>query len=60
MNFFNVFKKPLAQEIVTNDFAAHQKLLLEHEHAAAYHQKMVEYYRASLKRLQTYSEEGVK
>jgi hypothetical protein len=56
----DMFKQKSAATLVEEDLLSYEKLLLEHEHAMAYHKQMVDYYRNGLKRLQTYAENGVK
>jgi hypothetical protein len=49
---FNPFHKPVAQDIIRNNLKEYERSLLQHEAATSYSQKMVEYYRDGIKRLQ--------
>lgn len=57
---FKVFKRTTAETLVVDDIEEAKQKLLQHEHQSAYHSKMVDFYRASLKRLEGYAETGVK
>lgn len=51
IHMLNPFYKPQAIDLMAKMVEDYERHLLEQENAAAYHAKMVEYYRDSLKRL---------
>ena len=54
MNFLasiNPFRKPAAVDLVKTNLEDYERLLVIQEAAAAYHFKMVEYYREGIQRL---------
>jgi hypothetical protein len=52
IKLFNPFLQPLTQDIIRTSLIEYERSLLEHEAATSYSQKMVEYYRDGIKRLQ--------
>lgn len=52
IKMFNPFLKPVTQDIIRANLIEYERHLLEHEAATSYSQKMVEYYRDGIRRLQ--------
>jgi hypothetical protein len=51
--YFNPFRKPSVQELKKTQLEESQRQLLLNETAAAYHQKLTEFYREDVIRLQS-------
>lgn len=51
LSFLNPFKKPSADKLRKQSLEEYARLLLEQQAAAAYHQKMAEYYAEGITRL---------
>ena len=53
LNQLNPFSTPDPEAIKKQTIASYRKQLLEHEHAAIYQQKMAEYYKECIRRMET-------
>lgn len=52
IKMLNPFQQPVAQDIIRANLMEYERSLLQHEAATSYSQKMAEYYRDGIKRLQ--------